>query len=191
MIVTKQWLSWCHHCIIHGFHEHRVACTLNPPSTFAAKEEQVPARVAKAAEGVEGVSTYAVSVWARLFSLEKKPPQETWSQSLNSPWQQSKGKQSQPDHCPSQLEISHPTNLSNTSFEQKRVLFSTSSDHFLSYSWSLIWNPVILKCSYSRTQHSISEDSCGTAQESHSGLSSSSNNRLLGLDKNSQSDIST
>lgn len=36
---------------------------------------------------------------------------------------QGKGNQRQTDHCLSQLETSHPTNLSSTSFEQKMVGF--------------------------------------------------------------------
>lgn len=129
---------------------------------------------------------------SRAFQLGKETSTGDRSQSLNRPWQQGKGKQSQTDHCPSQLETSHPASLSSTSFEQKGVFLSTmSSNHFVSWSWSLVSNPVILKSSHSRTQHSISEDSCGTVQEWHSGLSSSSYNRLLSLDKNSQGNIST
>ena len=58
---------------------------LHPPSISVVEEEQVLRRTAKVTKGVEEASTYAVSMWGRLFSLERKPLREGWSQSLRSP----------------------------------------------------------------------------------------------------------
>lgn len=123
-----------------------VTIMIPPPHTpmvslnLEQRESSLHPRMAeKVAEGVEETSTHAVSVRAKFFSMESKPPWEGRSQSLHSPEWQSVREQGQTDHCLFQLETQQPSNLARPASNKRRCIFSTqSSCNFVSQPQSLV-----------------------------------------------------